>query len=529
MTDTKVKQAQPNQIQVGFHYGRTLLHLASTYARPNQVILELVQNAIDAGAFNISIKIDGRKRNIYCADDGVGESFENLQHRFQRISEQQKKGKIGHKGIGNLAALAIGEGSVLTTRPRGSRQRFYTVALNREKLEEMADEVALPCRREPKGFRPGAQFKLGTDFAISTLLVVKGVRTAAMKPLKEAATIAQTIENRFAPQILKRKIRILVEAGGHKTQVQPAAFPGTPEKTEIETPHGTVVFDIYSSPKAEKKPRLAIVHGKTPEEHYSVPFAPFLEVSEPIGQVFGSGLLQGNIYLPFCKITPDRDEFEYDDQLIVFWEILEEYAQTYGRQIIDRISQERKEIKIFRVINSAIQRLNRYVMKHKEEFAGIFVGQVSLGHVGAGTGIEGETIRTLLPKPRASTTQPRPASKEPTREQKKRVHSGLKDPTGTRRRVVNRQTGIVADWRPPHPEEGRDWRSKFGEGIIVFNSLHPDWQKVESNQEAHIQYVFHLMLKELVLSRLEDSRVRDDFNDVFENDYIASLVETFAL
>lgn len=520
-------------IAVGFHYGRTLLHLADSYARPTQVILELIQNAIDAGAKNIYLKVvagrASRQRIIYCADDGAGASFEELEQRFQRISEQQKTGKIGHKGIGNLASLAIAEGFSLTTRPGGplaTRERYFTIKLSRTGLEEMAEGVTLPYLRETKEFRPGAEHKLATDFGISTLLIVQGVRQAALRQLADASTIAQTIENRFAPQILERKIRIWVDAGGHRLLVQPAAFPGTPETTEIETLSGTVRFEIFVGTKPVKTPKLAVIHGKTPEEQYAIPFGPFLEISPAVREVFNSGLLQGNVYVPFCRLTPDREEFEYDDELSAFWEALETYAKLYGRKILERISEEKRDVKIAQVLLGALRRLEKFLAGHREEFIPLFRGQVSEGHFGAENGELAEPLRSVEPTRRGPRQpgEPRPGPKS---EQKRRIHSGVTD-SGSRRRVYNRQLGIQVEYRDPRPEEGRDWLSKREGSKIILNSLNPLWQAVESDSQAHTQYCFLLMLKELILAPQDEGPAKEFFNDTFEHNYMPALVETLA-
>src|SRR3990167_8199502 len=233
-------RASSLEIGIGFHSGNTLLHLADTYPRPGQVAVELVQNAIDAGAENILLKIDQKKKTLYCADDGQGESFEGICSRFQRIAERQKDGKIGHKGIGNLASLSIAENFSLTTRPHTSNERFFTISLSRKGLQDKADGLTLPCHTESDDFRPGSQYKLCTDFRISTLLIVRKIKDAAIRRMEDITALCKEVEERFATQILTRGIRIFVDNGSQRTKLCPNPFPGEKLEYIIKTEFGEV-------------------------------------------------------------------------------------------------------------------------------------------------------------------------------------------------------------------------------------------------------------------------------------------------
>lgn len=519
MTNQKV-----TQIQVGFHYGRTLLHLADTYARPLQVILEMIQNAIDAEATSILVKIDGRRKLIFCADDGKGEDFEGIQARFQHISEQQKQGKMGHKGIGNLASLAISGGFLLTSRPRlpFSRERYFTFELSREGLEGMADKVILGCKRQPKDFRPGSAYKLGTDFAISTLIIARNVNNTALRQLKDAVTIAQAIEGRFAPQILDKKIRVFIEAGSQRILAEPAAFPGEPQIAAIQTGYGTVRFVIYLNTKPVKKPRLSVVHGKTKAEQSALPLYRDLLVEDAAKEVFESGYFQGDIYVPFGTLAPNRLEFIHDPELADLWGALGEYARSYGRPLLQRIAEEKKESKTQHVLLSALKKLEQYLAKHPD-LRTLFKGLVSEGHFEAEDGSEKGKGRTHPSTKRAPRQRQDEQREPPSREQKGRTHSIVIN-SGSQRRAIRGQIGIQVTWRDPNPEEGRDWCSKREGSVIVFNSLHPFWQRVEPNPEAHTSYCYYLLAKEVCLTSLHPES-QASFNECFENSYLPVLVE----
>lgn len=515
-------------IKIGFHIGNTLLNLAKAYSRPGQVLIELVQNAIDVNAKNICIKIDEERMIIYCADDGDGETYDGLLKRFAKVCEQQKIGKIGHKGMGNFASLAISDGFVFTTRPKDDpKERFFTVTLNRKGLETMSNEVRLPCRNESENFRPGSQYRLSTDFPISTLLIIKNVRRIALRTLEDAATAAQEIGSKFSSQIIEKKLRIFIEAGGHRTQVKPQIFSGEAHCTEIEVKFGKVFFEIYVLSKKTKTPRISVIHGKTPDEYFALPISIFLEHAPEIRKVFESGFVEGKIFLPFCSLTPDREGLEYNDELLEFLLVLEDWAKKYGLPIIEKIFFEKKEIRIGKVLQGAMNKFEGYFKKHEEGLLPFFRAHVSKGHFEAEKGTEGERLRSKEKQSREKITpqDKETGTKEPEKEKKGLIHSGFVDPTGSRRRIVSKQTGLVLEYRDPLPSE--DWKKKCMRegGKIIFNSLHNAWKLVEGNPELHLQYCFHLILKELIFSQIENEITKTAFSDVFEINFMDAWVE----
>lgn len=519
---TKISSA----IQIGFHIGNTLMNLAKAYAKPGQVLTELVQNAIDANAINISIKVDGKQMIIYCADDGDGETYDGLLMRFAKVCEQQKTEKIGHKGMGNLASLAISDGFSFTTRPKGDpKERFFTVTLSRKGLETMANEVKLPCRNETEGFRPGSQYKLNTDFAISTLLIIKNVRKVAMQKLEDAATAALEIGRIFSSQIVAKKLRIFIEAGGHRTQVRPQIFSGEAHYSEIETKSGKVVFEIYVLSKKTKTPRISVIHGKTSDEHFALPISIFLEHAPEIRTVFESGFVEGKVFLPFCSLTPDREGLEYNDELLDFLLVLEDWAKKYGLPIIEKISYEKKEIRINKVLQSALNKIEGYLKGHEKDLLPFFKAQVSEGHFEAEKGELGDKLRSKDKQSREKAEPKETGAKSPEKEKKGLVHSGFVDSTGSRRRVASKQFGLVLEYRDPLPSE--DWKKKCMRegGKIIFNSLHNAWKLVEGNPELHLQYCFHLILKELIFSQIENEISKTAFSEIFEFNFMDAWIE----
>ena len=109
-------------------------HLADMIAagevveRPASVVKELVENAFDAGAHNVTVEIrGGGAAMIRVTDDGCGMSPEDagvafLRHATSKLKQEQDLERIGTMGFRGEALAAISAVSriELTTRPRGA-------------------------------------------------------------------------------------------------------------------------------------------------------------------------------------------------------------------------------------------------------------------------------------------------------------------------------------------------------------------------------------------------------------------------
>lgn len=117
---------------------RTIEHLGiKMYSQLPYALAELVANAYDASAENVSVKLyDSNLNNkkIIVADDGEGMSFEEVRDKFLIIGrkrrdtdesrENSKNRKItGKKGIGKLALFGIGKTIRIETTKKGESQK----------------------------------------------------------------------------------------------------------------------------------------------------------------------------------------------------------------------------------------------------------------------------------------------------------------------------------------------------------------------------------------------------------------------
>src|SRR3989344_2279395 len=127
--------SRPETIRIGLHTGNVLWYLAHLNRTPSEVVVELVQNALDEDAKHIHIFIDARRASLIAYDDGNGATVEEIGRVWEKVGLSAKKGKAGktgEKGIAKLSGFSIAEKYVFTTRPllmKGSS--YFSIMLKR--------------------------------------------------------------------------------------------------------------------------------------------------------------------------------------------------------------------------------------------------------------------------------------------------------------------------------------------------------------------------------------------------------------
>lgn len=116
----------------------TIQHLGiKMYSTLPAALAELIANAYDADAINVSIQIQDKKTDKYILveDDGCGMSLDEINGCFLRIGRNRRSdesmrktssGRIatGKKGLGKLALFGIGETIVVSTHKKGEEQKL---------------------------------------------------------------------------------------------------------------------------------------------------------------------------------------------------------------------------------------------------------------------------------------------------------------------------------------------------------------------------------------------------------------------
>jgi signal transduction histidine kinase len=169
-------------------------------------IFELVKNAYDADAENVSVLVDLRANKIIVRDDGCGMTADIIKNRWLDIGTDSKRGPnrtrsnkylrlpLGEKGVGRLAVQKLGSRFQMVTRSEGSPE--ILVALGWTELIGSSDyvdgglQVQITERATAIDF-PGDQH--GTLIEISSLSRTEWTR----KDLRDLKRLVVSLESPF--------------------------------------------------------------------------------------------------------------------------------------------------------------------------------------------------------------------------------------------------------------------------------------------------------------------------------------------
>ncbi|WP_016888776.1 TIGR02391 family protein [Mycobacteroides abscessus] len=177
----------------------TIEHLGSNmYSRLPNAVAELVANAYDADATEISVKVlgSGEEQQIVVEDNGHGMSRNDVRNKYLRIgrnrrrteatdrSESGRRAVSGKKGLGKLALFGIGHRIVVSTTRVNSADRLV-VTMNWQDLIDTEDG----------DYQPGAETALAkaTDHGTS-VTVSRLTRSSDISPAGLAESLSRLFQ-----------------------------------------------------------------------------------------------------------------------------------------------------------------------------------------------------------------------------------------------------------------------------------------------------------------------------------------------
>lgn len=165
MTDDSSEKLNQNQgpYQMSLSYN-VLNHLGlNLYSNVPAVLSEVVANAWDADAHNVSVEIDSEIEKIIITDDGHGMTEPEVNDRYLNVgysrrddeergdkSDSEGRKVMGRKGIGKLSLFSIAETVEVYTKKNGDENAFRMVVEDiEEKIKSEHKEESNPRKREP--------------------------------------------------------------------------------------------------------------------------------------------------------------------------------------------------------------------------------------------------------------------------------------------------------------------------------------------------------------------------------------------
>lgn len=505
------------KIKIGFHARNIIYYIANLYP-PKKVIPEAVQNALDARAKNMLIKVDCKNRTIWILDDGDGASKEEIQCKFEIVGESLKSEDmeaIGTKGIGILAGIGIAEKYELVTynkKDAKDMRRIYTLLKDEKQAgdsrEKMLSVDLYPVQKIQMS---------GMNFSATTLVRLSEVNIRALSEISGIDSIERNLVDAYSAKLSGKNIKIIwIDQNGRETEknVQNIKFRGTWMSPDIvNTKSGKVNFSLYLSAKPLDDPRILVTLKKG---SFSIPLKSLIfrhQIDKASAEVFEKGHFEGNIYVDFCTPSASRDSLEYNNDLVVFSQVVKRQAEQLAA-IIEQIEDTAKNSRFGQVSDELLKRYCKYFKDHPD--------------------MKPSDFRLLVGKKAGSDDNP-PSSQIPLPGQEKKIvddiiarrkknppapDDGKKKETKPKSKVYHPRSGIRLEYVSPLPEEPQNWRSRKNSGMIQVNVLHPDCIKADNHGIRKLtEYVGLLCNKELTCALSSESEARV-FSERFEDKFM---------
>ncbi|MHB8483800.1 MAG: ATP-binding protein [Nitrospiria bacterium] len=511
--------------------GQAVLKLANAYPTLLDVMLEIIQNGLDADANKISLLIDLERSQVVCQDNGNGVTQKQFEEALASVGDSIKqKGKLGRFGLGLISPLGKCKQFTFTSRYRTGLKQFLEWEFDAKEIAKQSDQIDLPLRiREDLIGKAGLWWR--TELRITGLTKDRVISKIDV-PLLESA-----VHERFNATLRRTKSVIelvIASPSGNResTTIRAQSYPG--KKLDEHFVHnfeaGKVFFRLYLAQNAKKSKikTIPITVGEI-DNDFRFPFADFAKqfaesISSEALAALKSGIFSGEIVAEKVTLHQNRKTFERNEASVGFCNAIDEWYKQIGAKIIDEVRSERD--------NERYQDLGLKLMScikdllDDPEFEALreVVKSFKFGSQGTGhyeTQPDGKESTKAISIHGAGTTREMSGEHAGQENRPKREHPGhtpftVAGPKGNNRRLVkDNSTGLSYDFQPMYGSS-KLWELDMATGYLNFNVAHPHWVECKQKDRWVERLVKFITIQALTLFTMPDEwidtqrRVLDD-------------------
>lgn len=490
-----------NHSRLEVHTGEALCRIAGAYPMILEVILEQVQNSLDANSKNIWVVLSKRSRHIAIRDDGDGVGQEEFDEALRQVCHSQKThGKLGRFGIGLISPLDKCERSTFTSCPKGIHNAYTEWTFITKDIREQDKDVTVPRvdRRDlffirskehqaPKGL---------TSVMWRTEVNIFGY--TADKVISRIGSIddlAEAIFERFGATIrrnnVKLNLKFISESGEEEKRenIRPKKFTGRAlEDVVILDPKaGRVFFQMYLAPKTTRGQAGKVLVGES-DNDFRIPFGVFSQstdmLPEEVAKALNSGVFEGEIMAEKIKLHASRKSFERDDTLLGLCTAIEEWFRMHGEKYLEEVQEANRDKRYQELGLDSLRELED--MLRMPEFIHLreVMGKFSLGTVGKGHTPPNEAaVKGKQQEKSLSTHESAPGGKSSKKIERQEAGDTLPKhhpytvagPRGSKRTLVKKDSvGLQFSYVTMYGSD-RLWELDIREGVLHLNVSHPLW------------------------------------------------------
>lgn len=490
-------------VELSCHVGGTIYNLARYYPTLQSVVDELIQNALDAGATQVQLKVNQKTRFIAIRDNGLGIGQKSFEEKVsQSIGHTLKtKDELGQFGIGFISPVGKCSHFVVTSCPKPKRNGYVSW---RFAVEADAKDVAIDWSvRKDLAFAPD-QIHVGSGRNVWWRTSIEIYEFTKDKTLSEISLngITDSALMKFSSRMEKlgTKLRVdFVDTHGKEdsAEVTAATFSGTklPEQKYQRGSSGQVIIRMYLA-KRHVPGRVNIKFGELGND-FRFPFSNFRNstakdlLSAEVMEALRGGIFEGEVLGELVKLTPSRTCFERDDALIDLCICLEEWFAEQGSQYLDREKRERQKERYQDIGHKALSRLDHLLRDSatgsdlKAALRQFLIGTTGPGHTKIAKEGDSQEEKSMAVKGSGSKKgKGEERERTEARRELNEPHLSSRGPKGSQRRIVKGGSFGLQFAYDELPDSPNLWELDIEDGVLVFNTMHPDWVACDTKGES---------------------------------------------
>lgn len=511
-----------HQDKLQYPLGKVLVLIAGQYPDVHRVILEQIQNALDAmdekpNEMNrIGVILDKKKRRAIVRDNGKGVTVEEFGDALRSVAVSSKTktpGKLGQFGLGLISPLGKRERFTFTSCARvgGGFNRWEFVT---ENIRAQANEIQVPRKPMPTMvYRPKP--KEGTVQWRTQVDIVDYSTDRTMGHIGDVNDLKDSVLGRFGATMRRKKVRLdlrFTNEDGSATElldVMAAPYDGEelPEVVIHDCDAGAVHFNLYLARKGTQGTK-GVVHVGEFGNEFCFKFVDMARsarkwLSGEVVKALTSGIFEGDIKSEKARLNPDRMSFAENDAYVGFCAAIEEWFARRGKRYVEAAEEDKRDERYQDIAREALESV--LAMLEQPQFA---EWRKLLGTFGTGAGIGGSGDRSLLAEiPRVRTDAVSKKNVSTGRSEKgsvPRAQPAVRGPQGTPRTLVkckglNLQVAHVEMLGTP-----RLWDLCCDEGILYLNITHPAFVLCDKGKRRLAQLHEYVMVQALTLHTMPE-------------------------
>jgi hypothetical protein len=491
--------------KIDFHHGEALLRVAGHYPTLQDVVFEIVQNALDVEAKSVYITVDFKKRILIVNDDGLGTTRRKFEEALLSVCCSVKKGeKLGQFGMGLIAPLGKCQKFTFSSTPKIDPKAYLMWTFATEQIKQQKRVEGIPVESLPElHFDRESKSKGGVPWRTQVKLF--GFTKDRILSRLSAVSLREGILERFAASMRRCNttvnIRIIAARGKEETErVVADKYEG--QKLPVWNIHdndaGRTTIQLYIAKQTPKGRRGKVLVGQS-DKDFRIIFASFARhtldlLDRETIEALSSGMFEGEILTEKAKLDPSRKYFQGNDALMGLCIAIENWFREVGSEHVSRIKESGQDQR-YQVLGSRSMKVIEAILGlpefgHLKDVVNSFeVGTIGAHHApppGRVIGQQGypsiSAQGSFKPKPIGSG-ESEGKMIPPETEHTGHIPLTIGGPKGRPRTMVKSNSlGLQFLYTCMEGSE-KLWEFDNRVGVIYFNIRHVLWERCEQQDE----------------------------------------------